>query len=287
MVGRRQKLNHRSTNWVIRRLIRQNRYRIIARYCKLSRQEQAKQHELQRRIQELEVGIGNRHEEEEVRHQFGNRARLRQSLMKWNEFEEDFEEFDEATEADQEARIKRLEEVLQQQANDLEDMEKENLDSRVVLMAEYKEQLKMVDFFKERIGTQIGKGELEQLRLQSKWSDRDVEFKVPLFYAKNGRVVPMKLPKHELAMKLAELHEGRTLRLKTDHMVERVSMSINLDEEEPKHGDDALSRNQQLDVSDYKSRVQIDEQPRVNRAANPMIKPRVFAKPKQTRLPPM
>jgi len=270
-----------------RSLARRSRCKTIARYCSITRLEQQKQQDLLKRIAELESGIANTTEEDEVKVEFKHRDKMRQSLMVWGDFEEDFEEYDDTTEADQLAKINRMEEALKQNVDDLEDMEKENLDSRMVMMSEYKEQLKMIDFFKELIHTQISKGELEQLRIQSKWSDKDAEFKVPVFYAKNGRVNPVKLPKHELVLKLAELHEARTLKLKTDHMVQKVSMSINLDEEDAVQHDEDLCKNQQLDVSFYKSKSYNEEPLKTPKLPNPMLKPRVFQKPKQTRLPPV
>lgn len=239
-----------------------------------------------KRIQQLEAGIANKQEEDEVKIGFKNRDKLRQSMMIWNDFEDDFEEFDETTEEDQLAKIEKLERLVNHRAADLEDIEKENLDSRMVMMAEYKEQLKMVDFFKELIHTQISKGELEQLRIQSKWSDKDNEFKVPVFYAKNGKVNPVKLPKHELVMKLAELYQARTLRLKTDHMVQKVSMSLNLDEElEPLN--DSLFINQRIDASMYNPKSNVEVPMQRSQLPASHKKPRTTQKPKQTGLPPV
>lgn len=258
--------------------------RTTARYCELTRQEQQRQQDLLKRIQELESGIANKHEEEEVRNEFKNRDKLRQSLMHWNDFEEDFEEYDEMTEADQLVKIDKMENLLKQRAMEIEDIEKENLDSRMVMMSEYKEQLKMIDFFKELIHTQISKGELEQLRLQSKWSDKDVEYKVPVFYAKNGRVNPVKLPKHELILKLTELQEARTLKLKTDHLVQKITMSLNLDDDDMPPVDEDLYKNQVLDASFYKSKSHIEAPLLQSKVANNV---RPFQKQKQMRLPPI
>lgn len=262
-----------------------------ARYCSLSSHEQQKQQDLARRIQELEAALANTHEEEEVRHEFGDRDKMRQTMFTGPEFEDDFEEFDQTSEADQQAKIARLEQLVQRHTVELEDAEKENLDNRLVLTAEYKEQLKMIDFFKELIGTQIGRGELEQLRLQSQWSDRDAEFKVPVFYAKNGRVAPLKLPKHEMMMKLAELHDSRSLRLKTEHTTQKLAMSLNLDDEdEPPRKEDVLARNQRIDASFYKSRSCMEDTPPAPapaRLPNPLLRPRPPRQPNSVKLPPL
>lgn len=256
------------------------------RYCGLTSKEQQKQQDLIKRIQQLEAGIANKQEEDEVKIGFKNRDKLRQSMMIWNDFEDDFEEFDETTEEDQLAKIEKMERLIEHHAADLEDIEKENLDSRMVMMSEYKEQLKMVDFFKELIHTQISKGELDQLRIQSKWSDKDNEFKVPVFYAKNGKVNPVKLPKHELILKLAELYQARTLRLKTDHMVQKVAMSLNLDEElEPL--DDSLFANQRIDSSLYNPKSNTEVPMQRSKYVNSNGKPRTIPKQKQSCLPPV
>lgn len=263
---------------------RTRRMKMQTKYCNLISQEQQKQQDLLKRIQELEADVSNKHEEEEVKLEFKNRDKLRMSMMNWNEFEEDFEEYDETTEEDQINKINKLELEVKRKAAEVEDMEKENLDSRVVMISEYKEQMKMIDFFKDIISTQISKGELEQLRIQSKWSDKDNEFKVPLFYAKHGKVNPLRLPKHEVMLKLSELYESRSLKLKTDHMVKHVD--VDLDSNETLLLNDNFCKNQPVDSAFCKSKLIEHDVPK-NRIAMSHVSDKYGQKLKKHRLPPV
>jgi len=243
---------------------------------------------LLKQIQELESNICNKHEEEEVKEEFKNRDELRMSMMNWNEFEDDFEDYDDATEEDQMQIIEKLEKEVQKRTVELEDTEKENLDSKLVMMNEYKEQMKMIDFFKEIIFSQISKGELEQLRIQSKWSDKDNEFKVPVFYAKNGKVNALKLPKHEIMIKLSELYDSRSLKLKTDSLVKEVDMSIDEGESDVVSTNDSLFKNQKIDASFYKSKSDLIDSKNQKDYPNPsLLKDKVLNRPKKHRLPPV
>ena len=258
------------------------------KYCNLKSEEQQKQQNLLKRIQELESNISSKQEEEEVKLEFHNRDKLRETMMNWNDFEEDFEECDETIETDQKAVINKLEIEVQKKAAELEDIEKENLDSRLVMMNEYREQLKMIDFYKELIHTQISKGGLEQLRIQSNWSDKDNEFKVPVFFAKNGKINPLKLPKHEIMIKLTELYDSRTLKIKTDYLVKEMELTLDLEKEETQSVNEELYKNQRIDASFYRSKSDlIDEQSKKDKVNVSFLKEKGPYKTKQHKLPPV
>lgn len=262
--------------------------KIQTRYCELKRQEQRKQNELLKRINDLEAQISSKNEEEEVKIEFKDRDKLRMSMMNLNEFEEDFEEYEDMSEEDQLAKIQKLQKELDKRVIELEDTEKENLDSRMVMLSEYKEQLKMIDFFRQLILTQISKGELEQLRIQAKWSDKDNDFQVPVFYAKNGKVNPLKLPKHEILIKLSDLYESRALKIETDRLVQKVDLDISFDDFSEHSLNDNLNKNQRIDKSFYKSKSHLVESTvQRERHETPFSKLKQPIKPKQHRLPPV
>lgn len=240
-----------------------------------------------KRIQELEAQMATKDVEEEVKADFKDRDMLKQSMVNWTEFDDDFEDYDEMTEEDQDLRIMKLQKEIDKRAVELDDVEKENLDSRIVMMSDYKEQLKMIDFFKQLILKQISRGELEQLRIQSKWSDKDNEYKVPVFYAKNGKVHPVKLPKHEIMIKLAELYASRTLKLKTDRLVQKIDMSMNF-EEDTDFLNSNFFKNQVIDVSCYKSKTNlVDSITQRDKHFSPFSKEKQVPKSRQHRLPPL
>lgn len=108
-------------------------------------------------------------------------------------------------------QVRRLQEELRAKKQELDDLESENLDSKLSLITELKNQTKMIKFYRALIDQQVGKSDLNRLRLQSQWSDKENCYNVPLFTVENSKVVFARLPRHEMLNIMKKTFDQRKL----------------------------------------------------------------------------
>ncbi len=189
------------------------------------REEQGKQAELQKKIEELQGFLSNKVEEEEVKQEFKDREKIKLKIKE--EFEQDFDES--YMEEDIDKKLKRLENELEQKKLGYEDLEKENLDSKMGVVQDYIEQQKMIKFYQTIINNQLTDLQLNKIRTQSRFIDRDNSFAVPLFMIQKEKVVFTKLPKHDFRLKMNNVFQRREILFDSDNLVEKIDLDSLVD----------------------------------------------------------
>ena len=104
-------------------------------------------------------------------------------------------------------------------------MEKENLDSKLLILSEFNEQNKLMKFYKELIFSEIDNNGLNKIRQLSRFSDRDNSFIIPLFGIKKKKVVFTKIPRHEQLLIIENNQKNRKIKINTNNLVRNINLN--------------------------------------------------------------
>lgn len=136
-----------------------------------------------------------------------------------------FQEKKRNSEIEETMEIKMLQEELRAKHQELEDLESESLESKNLLFSELKEKTRMIGFYKQLIAKQIGNSDLNRLRLQSQWSDKENCYSVPLFTMEESKLTFARLPKHEILAIIEQTFAKRKLVIEGEDIESEIQRS--------------------------------------------------------------
>lgn len=136
-----------------------------------------------------------------------------------------YEESKRDSESEETMEIKMLQEELRAKRQELEDLESESLESKNQLFSELKEKTRMIGFYKQLISKQIGNSDLNRLRLQSQWSDKENCYSVPLFTMEENKLTFARLPRHEILSIIEQTFAKRRLVIEGEEIESYVQRS--------------------------------------------------------------
>lgn len=135
-----------------------------------------------------------------------------------------------------EVHIKKIEEKIKEKILENEDLEKENLDSKLLIISEFNEQNKLMKFYRQLIFSEINDRGLNKIRQLSRFSDKDNSYIVPIFQIKKQKVVLNKIPRHEQILIIENNQKNRKIKINTNNLVKNINLNsikqiekINLD----------------------------------------------------------